>query len=339
MLRLMKKGRVFIESFESAVLKNNPLDDPFIRKLPIYLPPSYESTGQGRFPVIYLLSGFMGFGTMFLSPQAWGYAMDERCDKLISEGKMSECIVVMPDCFTRWGGSQYMNSSAFGDYQDYLTKEIIPFIDQNYRTMATAEHRAVAGKSSGGYGALILAMQFPECFSVFYCSSGDMYFEYVYQPDFPKAYDAIRRAGGLENFLEQFFTAPKKSGDMITTINIIAMSAAYSPNPEIRPYGFDLPFDLETGELRETVWNKWKEFDPVHLISRKHYQDNFKKLKGIFFDCGSRDEYHLHIGARIFTKKLGALQIPCIYEEFDDGHMGTSYRFDAILSQVSGAIQ
>ncbi|MBL7996030.1 esterase [bacterium] len=331
-------SQVIIETFESEILKNNPLGDPFVRKLAVYLPPGYQEDSSRRYPVIYLLSGFMGFGTMFLSPQAWGYAIDERCDKLIAEGRMEKCILVMPDCFTQWGGSQYMNSTAMGNYEDYLLKEIVPFVDGTYRTMASAGHRAAMGKSSGGYAALMLAMHYPDLFAAFFCSSGDMYFEYGYKGDFPKCYNTIRKAGSLENFFENFFGAPKKTGDMITAINIIAMAAAYSPNPKSKTYGFDLPFDIETGEIREDIWKKWLACDPVHLIDEKKFQTNLKKLKGVFLECGSRDEYHLHIGARIFTKKLKEYGIAHWYEEFDDGHMGTNYRYDVSLSKISGVI-
>lgn len=328
-------SQVVIESFASEVLKNNPLGDPHIRKLAVYLPPGYTTDKKRRFPVIYVLSSFMGTGRMLLSPQAWGYAIDERCDKLIGEGRMKECILVLPDCFTQWGGSQYMNSSAMGRYEDYLLKEIIPYVDKNYRTLASHRSRAVLGKSSGGYGALMLAMRYPDIFSAFFCSSGDMYFEYAYKPDIPKCYNAIYKAGSLEAFFEKFFDAPKKTGDMMTAMNVIAMSAAYSPNPKSKTYGLDLPFDLSTGELRESVWKKWLRYDPVELIDEKKFQTHLKKLKGVFIECGSRDEYQLHIGARIFVKKLKAYGVPHWYEEFDDGHMGTSYRYDVSLSKIS----
>lgn len=323
---------------ESTILKSNPPGDPYRRKLAVYLPPSYNTNTDLRYPVIYMLSGFMGFGTMFLSPQAWGYSLDERCDKLIADGKMRETIVIMPDCFTKYGGSQYVNSSALGDYEDYLIKEIVPFVDSHYRTKSEAVHRAVMGKSSGGFGALQLAMKYPEVFSVMLCSAGDMYFEYAYKPDIPKCYNAIARAGGLKHFLEKFFEAPKKTGDMIPAINIIAMSAAYSPNPDNKVFGFDLPFDTTSGEMRNDVWQRWLEHDPVYMIEKNRWQNQLRRLKKIFLECGSRDEYFLHIGARIFTQRLKNFNITHEYEEFDDGHMGTSYRYDISLSKVSQAI-
>lgn len=331
----MKQGTVHIEWFPSEILKQNPLNDPSLRKIAIYLPPGYEASAETRYPVIYLLSGYMGFGTMFLSPQAWGYAIDERCDKLIAGQHMAPCLLVMPDCFTKYGGSQYLNSTACGDYEDYLIKEIIPYIDRRYRTIREPRGRAVMGKSSGGYGALTLSMKHPDIFSVCYCSAGDMYFEYCYKPDIPKCYNAVQRAGGLEGFLSKFFESPKKSGEQITAMSIIAMAAAYSPNPDKRPYGFELPFDRDTGALDETVWKRWLEHDPVYIIDKPEYQVSLRTLRRLFIDCGFRDEYQLHIGARIFSKKLNTLGIAHEYEEFDDGHMNTTYRYDVSLSKVS----
>ncbi len=332
----MKNGTVVVEDVESVLLKDNPLGDPFVRKLAVYLPPSY-ATGADRFPVVYLLSGFMGFGTMYLAPQAWGYSMDQRCDRLIREGRMRECIVVMPDCFTKYGGSQYVNSAAQGPYEDYLTAEIVPHVDRSYRTKADRRHRAVMGKSSGGFGALRLGLRHPSLFSAVFCSSGDLYFDFSYLPDIPKCYNAVFRVGGLRPFLDGFFEAPKKSREMLDAINVIAMAASYSPNPS-SPFGFDLPFDETSGELRNDVWKKWLAFDPVRMIDEDSHVQAAKQIEHLFLECGSRDEYHLHIGARIFTDKLRGKHVRFWYEEFDDGHMSTNYRYDQSLQLVSQAI-
>jgi enterochelin esterase family protein len=335
----MKQGTVRIDRHTSDCLRNNPLGDSHERKLVIYLPPGYHDHPEQRYPVIYLLSGFMGFGAMYLSPQAWGYSMDERCDRLIHEGRMREVIVVMPDCFTKYGGAQYRNSTALGNYEDYLIREIIPYVDRQYRTLPDKRHRGIMGKSSGGYAALVLCMSYPKLFDACYCSSGDMYFDYAYLPDIPKCYNALFSNGGLKSFLDKFFEAPKKTSEMITAINIIAMSAAYSPNPANAPFGFDLPFDEKTGERRQDIWSVWKQYDPVTMIDQDVYQQALKQIRGLYLDCGSRDEYYLHIGARIFTKKLKIFGIPLHYEEFNDGHMSTSYRYDVALSSISSIIQ
>ncbi len=335
---MMQYGHVTIHRFVSHVLKGNLPGDPCERKLAVYQPPGYDSDPHRRYPVIYLLSSFMGFGTMFLSPQAWGYSLDERCDVLISDGRMKPCLVVMPDCFTRWGGSQYLNSPALGRYRDYLVDELVPFVDSNYRTMAEPFHRAVGGRSSGGYGALRFVMDEASPFGACYASAADMYFEYCYQPDVPCCYDVLQRAGGLQPFVKSFFEAPKKNGDMITAMNILAMSAAYSPNPSVQPFGFDLPFDTETGALREDIWELWLRHDPVRILEQPESAARLHRLRCLLLECGKRDEYHLHIGARIFTQKLRQLGVRHEYEEFDDSHTGTGYRYQTALPKISRAI-
>ena len=98
---------------------------------------------------------------------------------------------------------------------------------------------------------------------------------------------------------------------------MIGMSACYSPNAE-SPWGFDLPFDLETGEMREDVWQRWLEHDPVRLVEKS--VENLKSLKLLYLDAGTRDEFALDLGARILSKTPARLWCPYIHEEFDDGH-------------------
>src|SRR6185436_18257101 len=122
---------VEILEFESRVLRGNPLGDPPLRRTPVYLPPSYP---RQRYPVLFMLTGFTGFGEMMVQRQAWSESLPERLDRLIRTKKMGEAIVVMPDCFTRLGGSQYVNSSATGRYEDHVVRELVPYIDARYRT-------------------------------------------------------------------------------------------------------------------------------------------------------------------------------------------------------------
>src|SRR5512137_878504 len=145
--------QVIIEQFTSHVLADNPLGDPATRSLPIILPPDYEASGK-RYPVIYGLTGFTGSGLSMLNFAAWQPNLPQRIDRLMAEGKLPPAIYVLPDCFTRYGGSQYLNSTAIGRYEDYVIAEIVPHIDRTYRTIAGPEGRGVFGKSSGGYGAI-----------------------------------------------------------------------------------------------------------------------------------------------------------------------------------------
>ncbi len=194
MLHLLK-GTVKILNHKSEVLRENPLGDKHERELYVYLPPSYEESrnGEKSFPVVYCLTGFTGRGKMLLNDSAFSPNLAERMDRLIDAGKIRPMIVVMPDCFTYYGGSQYINSTATGNYEDYLIDEIVPFVDENFRTIADRDSRAVMGKSSGGYGALVNAMRHPDVFGLCASHAGDAYFEHCYLPDIPKAFRADQR--------------------------------------------------------------------------------------------------------------------------------------------------
>ncbi len=326
----MTHGTIKILRHESAILKNNPPGDKHVRDLIVYLPPGYENS-DAQFPVVYCLTGFTGRGKMLLNDNAFSPNLAERMDKLIADKKIEPMIAVMPDCFTRYGGSQYINSSATGNYEDYLTREIVPFIDANFRTITDKNSRAVMGKSSGGYGAMIMAMRHADIFGLACSTAGDCYFELCYQPDFVKAFRAIK--GEPKVLIEKFWNEELRKGKQdFEGLNIIGMSACYSPNPTSK-LGFDLPFDLETGEIRADIWVKWLEHDPVRLAEK--YAENLKSLKLFYIDAGKKDEFALDLGARILSKKLKELNVPHIHEEFDDGHFNISYRYNRSLELIS----
>jgi enterochelin esterase family protein len=330
-----------IETITSRVLAQNPLGDSPVRDIPVYLPPGYNQ-GRAHYPVVYLLTGFTGRGSFMVNDSAFDEPIQERLDRLIAAGAVQPMIVVMPDCFTRYGGSQYLNSSATGPYEDHLIKEVIPHIDARYRTRPQAGYRAIAGKSSGGYGALVQAMRHPHLFGAAACHSGDMYFEACYKPDFIKFLNAAGRLGldstpKLADFLAAFWPKmqPKPPG-FFDIIHIAAMSACYSPNPA-SPGGFDLPFEFYTGELRPAVWQRWLAHDPLTLLEDNAHAAALKQMKLLFLDCGNRDEYGLQYGARIFSRRLNQLGIPHIHEEFEGGHRSTQFRYDVSLAALSVA--
>src|SRR5579871_3924411 len=143
-------GRLDTPVVESVTLQGNLPGDPVPRVLPVYVPPGYDDDPRRHYPVIYVLAGHGGSGPLMVAPVAWGESFVERIDRLIVTKMMEPVIAVLPDCFTIFGGAQYINSSALGRYEDYLIDEIIPYIDTTYRTLADRGHRAIAGKSSGG---------------------------------------------------------------------------------------------------------------------------------------------------------------------------------------------
>jgi len=336
----MKSGSIVIDSFESKVLKNNSLGDPALRSFPVYLPHSYYSVKK-KYPVVYLLSGFTGRGMMALNESFLNENIHERLNRLISKEIMTEMIVVMPDCITKYGGSQYANSTATGKYEDYVKSELVNYIDNNYRTIRSSRSRAVMGKSSGGYGAVMLAMKNPDVFGLMCSTAGDMCFEYCYYPDFAKFITQIESYGNghkaVSNFIkkELNYKQPKPKS-FHNILNVIGMSSCYSPNPngiESKGYNFDLPFDISTGELIESVFNRWLRKDPVNLV--KKYKINLQKLKLIFIDAGKKDEFNLNVGARIFVKRQRENGINCLHEEFDDGHFNIQYRYDRVFEVIS----
>jgi enterochelin esterase family protein len=329
------QGTIRAVAHVSESLEGNALGDPYARDVHVYLPPEYVDATR-RFPVVYCLTGFTGTGLMYMNVEPWTPSLPERLEGLRAQGLAEPMILVMPDCFTRLGGSQYINSTATGSYEDYLVGEIVPMIDARFRTLADPAHRAVMGKSSGGYGAIVHAMKHPELFGAVACHSGDMYFEYCYLPDFPKAINGLRKRGGVHGFLEHFDHEAKKSSESMDVLNILAMSACYSPNPLSPALGIDLPFHEETGEMRPEIWERWLPHDPIRMLAGR--ADALRGFRLVYLDCGTRDEWNLHIGARIFTSRLRALGIAHVHEEFDDGHMRVTYRYERSLSLISQAI-
>jgi S-formylglutathione hydrolase FrmB len=319
--------------FASQVLAGNPLGDPADRRLPIVLPPDYATSGR-RYPVILGVTGFTGKGIMLLNEDAWQPNLVLRLEGLYAEG-MPHAIFVLPDCFTRYGGSQYLNSSATGRYEDYVIEEIVPWVDANYRTIAAPEGRGVFGKSSGGYGSMILGMRHPDVFGALACHSGDMCFELCYARDFPGFCNAVNKAGGVAAWWNAFAAKVKKPTSDFEALNILAMAACYSPNPSA-PLGIALPVDLHTCERIPEVWSRWLEWDPVELLDR--YGENLRRLRLLYLDCGTRDEFNLHFGARLMARRLTARGISFTHEEFDDTHMSVQYRYDVSLPKLAQAL-
>lgn len=330
------KGRVQIESVSSQVLKGNPLGDPHRREVPVYLPPSYGRAGR-RFPVIYYLAGYSGTGRGVLNTSAWKENLFERFDRLIAQGQARECVLVAPDCFTAYGGSQYLNSSATGRYEDHVVRELVAYIEDKHAVSRAAAGRAVMGKSSGGYGALMIGMKHPDVFAHVACHSGDMLFELSYVMDFPKLVNALWPYGqSAERFARKFLASKRKDLFPFDAVMILAMASCYSPNPK-SPLGFDLPCDERTAEMKPKVWARWKALDPVVAAAR--CRSNLKKLKTLYFDCGRRDEFNLHLGARKLADELKRLGVRHVYEEHGLGHMDMAERYDRSLVLLSRSLK
>ncbi|MEM8713834.1 MAG: alpha/beta hydrolase-fold protein [Planctomycetota bacterium] len=321
-------GAIESRTHESRCLEGNPLGDPSVREVPVYLPPA--ALDGEALPVAFLLAGFTGRGQAMLETHPWKRGAVAQYDARLKESGEPGAILVMPDAFTRLGGSQYVNSSAVGEYATYVADELTEFVDATYTTRPGK--RIVCGKSSGGFGALHLAMTKPGQFQVAGSISGDCAFE------LPLAHEIIGAARALlpyrgdpRTWMDDFEDDYSLSGDGHAAINVIAMSACYAPNPESE-IGFDLPFDPNTAERRDDIWQKFLSFDPV--VTAKDHVEELKALDGLYLEAGLKDEFGLQFGLRQLTKELARLDIPFEHEEHPGGHFGLDRRYVEVLPRL-----
>ena len=326
---------VTVETLESALLVGNPLGDSTTRRVPVYLPAEAAAHPERRYPLLIALAGFTGTGESFLNYDFYQPNLPQLLDAMIASGEMPPAVVVMVDAMTALGGNQYLDSSAVGPWSSHILHEVIPWAEARFPVLRGRDHRGVFGKSSGGYGALMMGLEHSEHFAGVASHAGDCYFEYCYGGDLPHAVDTLRAAGGLARWLATWRGHDRLAGSVFAAVNIVAMSAFYSPDPTA-PCGFELPFSLETGEARPEVLARWKRRDPVELVTT--HAAALRSLRCLFFDCGDRDEYHLHHGARILHFRCEAASVPHVYQRFDDGHRSIGYRYKASLPLLTRAL-
>jgi S-formylglutathione hydrolase FrmB len=325
------KGRFEQHTIGSQALRGNPLGDPDQRPLWVYLPPGAEANRQQRrYPSIYLLQGLTGQVDMWWNRPAMRPSVPERIDALFAGGEVPAAIVVLVDAWTSLGGSQYLNSPGTGRYLDYLCDEVVAFVDERYPTLTDPAHRGLTGKSSGGYGAMVVPMLRPGMFGALASHAGDALFELCYLPDIAKAARGLRDEyqGSYERFWEDFRSRPgfSKEGDD-ALLNAYCMAACYSAEPD---GAVTLPFEPATGRLRDEVWQRWLALDPVRMAAG--HADALRSLRGVYLDAGRRDEYYLDLGAAAFAAELEALGVEHTFELFDAGHMAIEYRYPLALA-------
>ncbi len=325
-------GRLLELELDAPSLRDNPLGDPSRRPLVAYVPPGPEGR---RHPAVYFLHGFTGSAKGWTSSSAFQPTVPERIDALIARGEIPPIVAIFPDGFTGVGGTQWTNSPAVGRYADYVAQDVVAFADATLPTVPAREARAVVGKSSGGYGALHLGGAHPDVFAFVGAHAADAYFEYCYLPDLPKAAAALAGAPDAAIWLEAMkrrAAETKMGGADHPVLNVIGMAAHYSPRADA-PLGLELPFELPSGRVREEVWARWLEHDPVRAIPRR--PEGWRRLAGVFVDCGTRDEFNLRWGARMVAGALRDAGVEVEHQEFEDGHMGINYRFDASLRWIA----
>ena len=327
------RSRLHELELDAPALRGNPLGDPSLRPLYVLLPPG-RGDGEGL-PAVYFLHGFTGSARGWLNVSAFSPSVPERIEAQWAAGALPPFAAVFVDGFTGVGGTQWINAAAVGRYQDYLADDVTAFVEARLGCLARPEARAVVGKSSGGYGALCLGRDRPEVFAHLACHAGDAGFEWCYGPDLPRAAAGLvgsRDAAAWLEGMKARARQTKLAGADHPVLNVLGMAAAYSPDPSA-PLGAALPFALPDGRLRPEVWARWLEHDPVRFVPQA--LPAYRRLASIFVDCGTRDEFNLRWGARQVVAALRAGGVAVEHQEFDDGHMGINYRYDASLRYLA----
>ena len=325
-------GTVHRLSIESKVLAGNFLGDPATRLIDVYVPAGHKGRGL---PLLVDLVGFTAGGPAHTNWRNFTENTPEQADRLIASREMPPAVIAFPDCFTKLGGNQYINSAAMGRWADFLLEEAVPFVERHFGCGGKGR-RGVFGKSSGGYGAITHALLYPDFWSASACHSGDMGFEILQLFDMPRALRALAKEGGsVKRWLETFFAKRKVKDDEIHVLMTLAMCATYDPDTD-EFMGIRLPVDLETCEIIPERWANWMRWDPLTLV--ESHAAGLKKLKLLFIDCGDVDQYNLVYGARRMHRALTRHQVPHIYEEFPDDHTGIDYRMDRSLPLLAAAL-
>jgi S-formylglutathione hydrolase FrmB len=327
-------GRLEEHAVESEVLKGNALGDPHVRPLWIYLPPGYDDDPERRYPSIYAIQGLTGQLDMWRNRFPFRRNFPELVDELFASDGSPQALVVFVDAWTSVGGSQFIDSPGTGRYLTYICDELVPFVDKRYRTLGGPEHRGIAGKSSGGYGAMVDPMLRPDVFGGLATHAGDALFEMCYLPDFRKSVRALRDdyEGSFERFWENFRSRPPLSKDSdYPLLNDWCMAACYSADEDGT---VQLPYDTVTGELRPEIWERWLAWDPVRMVPK--HADALRSLKAIYIDCGKRDQFFLDLGAEAFRQALEAIGVTDVFFELFDGtHSGIEYRYPLALKYLA----
>jgi S-formylglutathione hydrolase FrmB len=221
---------------------------------------------------------------------------------------------------------------------DYLCDEVVSFIDERYPTAPERDRRALTGKSSGGYGAMVVPMLRPDVFGALASHAGDALFEACYLPDFRQTARLLRDKfdGSYDVFWDRFRAAEALDFDLHgAPLNSYAMALCYSPD-EVTPHKPVLPFDIETSRLIDDVWERWLAWDPVRMAPER--MDALASMRRIYLDAGRSDEFFLDLGAQAFAKELRRAGVDHTLEVFDGKHGGIQYRYPRAIRALAEAL-
>jgi len=317
-----ESNKVIYVKISAPSLKGNLLGDSVEQEVGIYLPPGYQASGSKRYPVLYLLHGFGSNPRAWFSTGQFAFNITPILDELMTSGKVREMIIVAPNGTNAFGGSFYVNSAASGNWEDFIVRDVVGYVDSNYRTLARASSRGIAGHSMGGYGAVHLGMRNTAAFSAVYalspCCLG-------LEGEFTDATAAWKRVGAIKT--REQMPKPIKSFEDFLVTAITATGAAFSPNAKSAPFYSDLLYFEKDGKLiqDEAVAAKWKSKMPIYMVAE--HKSSLLALRGIFLDYGEKEEFaHIRSATARFSLVLSEHGIPHIFEVYPHGDHGSRVR-------------
>ena len=300
---LAQKGIKERIKIHSKALEGNLIGDPVDRDVTVYLPPSYSANPDKRFPVVYMLHGFTDNDSQWFGWETHWINLQDVIEQSLVENLSKEMIVVMPNAYNRFKGSMYASSATVGDWETFVTQELVNYMDGNYRTIPTKQSRGLAGHSMGGYGTLRLGMKYPEVFSSIYALS-------------PCCMDGAASTNPELMKKLETLTPDQLQGTSFFEIAALATSAAFAPNPKNPPLYLDLP--AKDGAPRQDVINKIIANRTLNFVDQ--YILNLKKLKAIAIDAGLQDR-GISEATKTLHEVLNSYQITHFYESYEGDHL------------------
>jgi S-formylglutathione hydrolase FrmB len=298
-------GSVDVVKVHGVSLEGNLDGDSPDRQVSIYLPPSYQRDRARRYPVVYLLHGYTDTDDRWFGRVQHFINVPAVADRALAAG-VQELLIVMPNAYTRYQGSMYSASLATGDWEDFIARELVAYVDSHYRTIPNRMSRGLAGHSMGGYGTLRLGMKHPEVFSSIYALSACcmMLNDALFTASAtPSPAEAIRS-------FEEF-----EKADFLTKAQF-ASAAAWSANPAKPPFFLDLP--TRDGRIQPLVVAKWAANAPLAMVDQ--YLANLKQLKAIAFDAGDQDTL-IASTTRALDLMLTSYGLPHAFEIYAGNHV------------------
>jgi S-formylglutathione hydrolase len=299
------KGSVERIKVHGRSLEGNLSGDSPVRDVAVYLPASYAAALDRHYPVVYMLHGFTDSVAKWFSKAHW-ITLPDVLDRSVARADTQEVIVVMPDAFTRFQGSFYSNSVVTGNWERFVSEELVAYVDSHYRTIAKRESRGLAGHSMGGYGTMRIGAKRPDVFAAIYLLSPCCMQPRVVPtgaPDGPPAWESIRTD---EDFAKAGFG----------TKAVIATAAVWAPNPKNPPFYFDMP--TKNGVPQPTVAARIASNAPLAFLDQ--HIDDLRSLNGIALDAGDADR-SIAASIRILDERLNDYAIPHDFEIYEGNHI------------------